>query len=211
MSERWHLRVDKLVLVCCWYSRGIERDSSSIWGLNHVWAELHWFLDHCWRYHAVISTNLPYCVQVVIKIVLASSDPINRSSGISLVLVPRASSLPMRRDHMHWLVICIDRSWLSPALLESLGLILESLSVLLVGLYQLNFLLRPFVAWGWLARLLVLKGYLFLGEAVSVWGLERWGDSVHTKLHEVWLRSIWSIGILSSWWVLMLRRCHTTT
>ena len=64
-----------------------------------------------------------------------------------LIVGPRTRALTMRRHHVLLIgpVIDVDGSRLHPTLLESLGLFLQSLCVLLIGLNKLNFLLGSFI------------------------------------------------------------------
>ena len=212
VAQRWHFRVDQLVLVCCRHASWVQRYPSGVGGLNHVRAELHWLLDSLRRNYSVVCAYLSNCVKVVIQVVRISSYSIYWSRVVSLVICPWARGLPVGSDYLlHWLVICINRSWLSPALFKSLCLILQSLSVLLICLNQLNFLLGTFISRCLICWLLVLKSYLFLSKTMGIWGLKRRWYCVHPKLHKVLLASLRSIGIFSGSWVLLLRWGHTIT
>lgn len=110
--------------------------------------------------------------------VLVSGDvsvAVDRSSSVSLV--PGALVGAVRRHHLllHCSVISVDGSWLSPALLVSLGLVLESLSVLLICLNQLNFFLRTLIIriLILICLLLILHCNLLLSDSMGVRRLER--------------------------------------
>ena len=148
---------------------------------------------------------------MVIQVVRIASYSIYRSRVVALVISPWAWSLPVGSNYLlHRLVIRINRPWLSSALLKCLCLILQPLSVLLICLNQLNFLLGTFISRSLIVWLLVLKSYLFLSKTMGIWGLKRWWNGVHTKLHKVWLAALRSVCIFSGSWVLLLRWSHTT-
>lgn len=136
---------------------------------------------------------------------------IDWSTCICGVGCPRTGILPMRSCQLHALIISVNWSWLSSIFLESLCLIFQSLSVLLVSMNKLYFLLGPFISWGLGWWLLVLEGYLFLGDTMSIRGLKWWWDSIHGELHKVLLTRAWigicilkgvSVSIFGRWWVL---------
>lgn len=165
-----------------------------------------------WRNYSIVCANLSNCIKVVIQVVRIASYSIYRSRVVGLVICPWACGLPVGSDYLlHRLVIRINRSWLSSTLLKSLCLILQPLCVLLICLNQLNFLLGTLISRCLICWLLVLESYLFLSKTMGIWGLKRRWNSIHTKLHKVWLASLRSIGIFSGSWVLLLRWGYTIT
>lgn len=88
----------------------------------------------------------------------------------------------------------INRPACSSALLITLCLLLQSLSVLLVSLYQLDFFVRLVVGLRRHKFLLILKINLLLHYALSV----RWLNSTHSELDEV------GVGLIERVWICVL-------
>jgi len=110
-----------------------------------------------------------------------------------VLIVPRTIIRSVRRHHI--LLICsfinVDRSLLNSALLESLGLLLQSLRVLLVRLDQLYLFLRTFVV---LLILLVLKSDLLVCQALRVRRLQTGRRHLIKIPHKILLRHLQIIG-----------------
>ena len=163
VSQRRQLGIDQLVFVGWGHSCRIQRHSGGVGCCDHVGTELHWLLDGLRGDNWVASVDLSNSVQVIVQVVRVSTYSVYWSWIVRVVLGPGTGVLLSMRSHdLHRLVVGIDGPWLSSAFFEGLGLVLQSLSVLLIGLYKLNFLLWTFVAWWLICRLLVLESYLFL-------------------------------------------------
>ena len=122
--------------------------------------------------------------------------------GLSVVGSPRALILAVGSQYLllHSSIVCVYWPLLGSTLFKSLCLFLESLSVMLVCLDELNFfLVSLYIRVGWrldCLLLLIWKIELFLSNSMSIRGLQRRShgidlvniiDWVHTKLHKVWL------------------------
>ena len=83
----------------------------------------------------------------------------------------------------------VNRPWLSPTFLIILSLLLQPLSMLLIGLDQLDLLLAAFSSV--LRLVLVLESYLFLSYAMGIWRLQRGTHVANAVLHEVLLAQGW--------------------
>jgi hypothetical protein len=133
MSERRQFGVNQFVFVSWSNSCWVKRNSSWVTRLYHVWTELHWLLHGLWS-RAIVCAYLSNCVQMIIQVIGIPSNSVHWCRIVRVIGIPWTSCLSMWSDYLQRLVVGINRSWLSSTLLKCLSLILESLSMLLIGL-----------------------------------------------------------------------------
>ena len=154
----WELWVNYFWFVCC---------ESSLW-LNKMSKWCPCSIVYC------LCRWLSDCIQLFIEIGL-DMDTVHCSVRRWL-LVSEPRILWCLKIESPRSSICIYTSWSSSAFLEILCLVLETLCVLLIRLYKLNFFMASFST-------LILKSYLLLSNTLWVW----WLYGIHSKLHEITL------------------------